>query len=202
MSTGRLSFSPGETDNRRENVSPTMIDDDDAARTALAATTAAGRPVESHLDEGESVEFVLVGTVLDVVRGEEASRTMAAESGGLTTLVTDGRILFVVERREHADVTAVDRESVVGARVETMGDAVRLAVETDEGPDYVCYPDDADEADVRRVADALGREDGREDGSDEADPMDRLERLADLHERGALTDEEFESKKRDLLDRI
>ena len=41
---------------------------------------------------------------------------------------------------------------------------------------------------------------GTEEGT--ADPLDRLERLADLHDRGALTDSEFESKKRDLLDRI
>lgn len=34
------------------------------------------------------------------------------------------------------------------------------------------------------------------------DPVTALERLAALHERGALTDEEFGYKKRELLDRI
>lgn len=34
------------------------------------------------------------------------------------------------------------------------------------------------------------------------DPLDKLERLADLHDRGAITDEEFEARKADLLDRI
>jgi uncharacterized membrane protein YdbT with pleckstrin-like domain len=32
--------------------------------------------------------------------------------------------------------------------------------------------------------------------------LDELERLADLRDRGAVTDEEFERKKRDLLDRL
>ena len=172
---------------------------DEGRDAALAATTAEGRPVRSYLGESESVVSSLTGTVLDTVRGEERSRTMAADSGGLTMLLTDGRILFVVERREHADVTAVDRTDVVDTRIETMGEAVRLAVETAEGPGYTFYPDDADEDDVRRVANELTDD---EDGDEEADPMDRLERLADLHDRGALTDEEFESKKRDLLDRI
>jgi uncharacterized coiled-coil protein SlyX len=34
------------------------------------------------------------------------------------------------------------------------------------------------------------------------DPFDALDRLADLHERGAITDEEFESKKAELLEQL
>jgi putative oligomerization/nucleic acid binding protein len=32
--------------------------------------------------------------------------------------------------------------------------------------------------------------------------LDDLERLADLRDRGAVTEEEFQRKKRDLLDRL
>jgi hypothetical protein len=38
--------------------------------------------------------------------------------------------------------------------------------------------------------------------SSEADPTDTLERLNELHEQGAITEAEFEEKKKELLDRI
>jgi Short C-terminal domain len=34
------------------------------------------------------------------------------------------------------------------------------------------------------------------------DPLDQIERLGSLRDRGLITDEEFESKKRELLDRM
>ena len=46
---------------------------------------------------------------------------------------------------------------------------------------------------------SLSREDG---GSSSSDPTVRLERLARLYREGAITEEEYEDKKRDLLDEI
>ncbi|HEX9766305.1 MAG TPA: PH domain-containing protein [Nitriliruptorales bacterium] len=41
-----------------------------------------------------------------------------------------------------------------------------------------------------------------EGGNRAVDPVDQLERLADLRDRGAISEEEFEAKKRDLLGRL
>ena len=41
-----------------------------------------------------------------------------------------------------------------------------------------------------------------EGGARTPDPVDQLARLADLRDRGAISDEEFEAKKRDLLGRL
>lgn len=193
--------------------------DDDVPDAALAETTPDGRPLRSFLDEDESVEYVLRGTILDTLRGSgedaERSRTMVADPGGIATLVTAGRVLFVVGRRDRTDVTTVPRAEVVGGDAESMGEERRLTVRTEPGPDYTVYPDGAAEETVRAVAKELSRG-GRDEGSinegetddggsapdADDDPLDRLERLADLRDRGALTQAEFESKKRELLDRI
>lgn len=182
------------------------MSDEDTDEATLDGVTHDGRPARSLLGDGESVEHVLRGTILDTVRGSgddaERTRTMTADPGSVVALVTTERVLFVVARRDRTDVTPVPRTDVVGSDVEEMGENRRLTVRTRDGPDYTVYPDDADESTVDEAADTLG-EDGGDDGDESvADPLDRLERLADLHDRGALTDSEFESKKRDLLDRI
>lgn len=43
---------------------------------------------------------------------------------------------------------------------------------------------------------------GHGGGEDRRDPVSRLEALADLHDRGAITDAEYEAKKQRLLDEI
>ena len=181
--------------------------DEDSDEATFDDVTHDGRPVRTLLADGEDAEYVLRGTVLDTVHGNgddaERSRTMTADPGGVVTVVTDERVLFVVARRNRTDVTPIPRTDVVGSDVEEMGENRRLTVRTRDGPDYTVYPDDADESTVDEVADALGDDEADGDGGEnDDDPLDRLERLADLHDRGALTDAEFESKKRDLLDRI
>jgi hypothetical protein len=168
----------------------------------LDEAIADGRPVRSFLDDEETPVAVMRGTMLDSVRGRgddsERSRTMTAEPGGIVALVTDRRVRFLVDRGDRVEETTVPSSAVDETVVETMGDALRLTVRTEEGPGYTFYPDEDAAGAVRAAADALGSA----GADDREDAMDRLERLADLHERGALTDEEFAAKKRELLDRI
>jgi hypothetical protein len=177
------------------------MSDETGLEAMLDEVVADGRSLRSFLDGDESAAAALRGTMLDAVSGSgddsDRSRTMAAEPGGIAALVTDRRVLFVVDRGDRADVREVDGSDVTRTDVETMGDAVRLTVGSDDGERLTFYPDGADETTVRAAADAL------ETGpSGDADALDRLERLADLRDRGALSDEEFESKKRDLLDDV
>jgi hypothetical protein len=45
-------------------------------------------------------------------------------------------------------------------------------------------------------------EDGSGSEAESVPPIERLERLKELHEKGAVSDEEFEEKKEELLDEI
>ena len=56
-----------------------------------------------------------------------------------------------------------------------------------------------------RVAEIDGKQGDEvddESASNDEDPLDRIEKLADLRDNGVLTDEEFEEKKSELLDEI
>lgn len=61
-------------------------------------------------------------------------------------------------------------------------------------------PDDATGA--GDPSDAGAGADAEADSDPEPDPLDTLERLSDLHEKGILNDEEFERKKAELLDKL
>lgn len=56
-----------------------------------------------------------------------------------------------------------------------------------------------DENDQAAIAEA-GDDDSDDNADDEPDYMDELEKLADLHDKGIITDEEFEAKKKQILD--
>lgn len=55
---------------------------------------------------------------------------------------------------------------------------------------------------VAEVDNAQNKRANNENAPDEEEPLDRIEKLADLRDNGVLTDEEFEEKKSDLLDEI
>jgi len=163
------------------------------------------------LDEREQPEYLLRGTLLDIgdrttsgSESDQRSRKVASPGMDLLTLLTDQRVLIVVPREDDAeqivvplaDITKVETESAPGA-------SERLCLYTDDAVYYIDTSRSASDetAAAREFAATERPETDRADtGGD--DPLETLERLADLHERGALSDDEFAQKKAELLDRI
>jgi len=156
------------------------------------------------LEPDEQPHHLLTGTMFDTVRGEgeEASRSRrsAPPDGGVYALFTDRRLLVVVSYGDSASTEAVALADVEGATLRTLGADRRLRLDAGEIA-YDLYPEDgaACEAAASYVEQHGG---GGDSGDGERDPLERLERLADLHERGALTDEEFAAKKSELLEDV
>lgn len=155
----------------------------------------------------EQPHHLLSGTMFDTVRGEgeEASRSRrsAPPDGGVYALLTDRRLLAVVSYGDSASTEAVSLGDLEGAELRTLGSDRRLRLDAGDVA-YDLYPGDgaaACEAAAGYVDEHAG---ASESGSvsDGQDPLERLERLADLHERGALTDEEFAAKKSELLEDV
>lgn len=168
------------------------------------------------LEAGEQPHHLLSGTIVDVVRGagEEASRSRrtAPPDGAVHALFTDRRLLVAVSYGDSASTETAPLSALTGATVQAAGANTRLRLRTDDGS-YDLYPDDraAAEAAADYVHEHGGAGAGGDGGADRStpadpgsdpDPLERLERLADLHERGALTDAEFEAKKAELLEDI
>jgi hypothetical protein len=106
---------------------------------------------------------------------------------------------------EHACLVSVDRWPQPGARLPVLvsrDDPSRLKVLWDEVPPH----GDTAKADAEALAARLRGEQAAPSPSDEPQPdpelelLERLERLADLHASGALTDDEFDTAKARLLD--
>jgi len=180
--------------------------------TADALEKPAGDRVPYQLLEpDEQPQYLLRGRILDIVDTEapeselsRRNRKVAAHGTDLRTLVTDERFLIVIPRKEvEAERLRVALSAVDGVDAQDApGASQRLCVHTEETAYYVdTAQSDVDE--VRAVEEFVSdlKTSAEPTGSSE-EVLDTLDRLADLHECGALTDEEFDQKKSELLDRF
>lgn len=174
--------------------------------TALASRIDEDRRLVDLLDPGEQPHQLLRAVVLDLVRrgagpdGDERTRKMAPDDGGVYVLVSDRRVRLVVSYGRRARTYAVDLDDLTGVSMQAVGGDRRIRLALDDTA-YDVYPTDDASACEAAVAFLTDRIDGRP-GSGDPDPLDRLERLADLRDRGAVTEGEFEAAKRDLLDEL
>jgi hypothetical protein len=187
--------------------------DSDSELSVALAEAAAGRSVTADrlrdrlvgggdparlldvLVSGEIPQYLLDGVMADRVRESgERRRRMATPGGSVATLVTDRAVHVVVQYRDRLAVDTVPLTLVEGTTVQRAGGETRLGIQTGDER-YEVYPS---ETPIEEVEAAAAYLDGREGG--ESDTVSALERLAELYERGLLTDEEFAAAKRDLLD--
>lgn len=180
--------------------------------TADALGESAGEgPLVRLLEADEQPQYILRGRILDIVDREalesesgRRKRKVAASGSDLHTVVTDDRFLVVVPHSDGIEQLTVPFSTV--SRVDTEdapGTSQRVCVFTEETAYYIDTSQSAgsETAAVEEfTADRAAQDDTAEESSDEV--LDTIERLADLHEQGALTDEEFERKKSELLDRL
>ncbi|ELY65521.1 SHOCT domain-containing protein [Natrinema versiforme] len=176
--------------------------------------------IGERLEGDAAVRHVLRGRIVDYETdtddrdAREDSRTRKVVSPGvdLLTLVTDEGLIVVVQRPEGVDheFLSIPYASLTNAALETAAGNRRLVVRGSNR-----YYVDVGKSSEAACTDALAHVRERIAAGDEpssepatsgedaaADPLETLERLADLRDRGALTDEEFASKKRELLERL
>lgn len=90
-----------------------------------------------------------------------------------------------------------------GPSTDAHGSATTGTQVGDGSGDVSTVPDDVPRSNTTvGGSDGAGIERGSGGDSDEDDPLETLERLKELHDKGVLTDREFEAKKSDVLDQI
>ena len=165
--------------------------------TSLRRKRMGAAPLD-RLDDGEKLEYLLTGFDLDIDDNDEGSNSQL--------LVTDKRAIMLAhsitgKNSEYSvsfsDVigVSVQRRFLAQIRIETAGHSYKISASGSK-------PELANEVAeyIRHASEDVNSTDPRVES--EEGPLDKLERLADLRNRGAVTDEEFEEKKQQLMGEI
>jgi hypothetical protein len=173
-------------------------------------TPVGSRQLSAFLEAAEQPHHVLRGRLLDMFERSQGSaieesqtRKIPSKGGDLFTLVTDRRILFLIERDDEPDRVSIPLEEVSGIDYETaLGTNTRLRIRTD-AKEYLVDTSASGEEHTRAASEFVTAQETESGPAVESGGVvETIEKLADLNERGALTDEEFEEKKAELLDRL
>lgn len=178
-----------------------------------------GGVVLDALDEGEQPHCIIKGAGyrgIEVETGDEIQRSGTKGAGVLDTLnnkvtvpnltiPTDQRLLAIHSLRSGVDEYSIPYDSIDSVSIDRGVMKRRIQVTT-AGRTYYFEVAGNEHEKAKDVVDFIRRK--RQESvsggkpTQKEDPMDKLERLSQLHEKGALTDEEFEEKKTKLLDEI
>ncbi|SDK56331.1 SHOCT domain-containing protein [Natronorubrum texcoconense] len=163
------------------------------------------RQLRERLDDDERVQYALRGRIMDYEtndddrdrREESRTRKMASRGRDLLTLVTDRRLLIVIQREAPADheYRSIPYDELGEATLETANGNQRLVL---RGPKRYYIDVGRSATDDATAACSTIRQQLAAESDD--DSFDSLERLEALFERGHLTEREFETMKRELLE--
>jgi len=156
-----------------------------------------GKAPLDRLDEGEYLAYFLEGSDLDIDDNDEGFQSQL--------MITDEKIVMFAESMAsktsqytitYSDIIGVSlqRRMTSQIRLETAGHSYKVSVAASD-------PEIANQA-VDYIRQRKNEIDSVEAAPNEETALDKLERLADLNERGLISEAEFEDKKDSLMDEI
>ncbi|MFW5918181.1 MAG: PH domain-containing protein [Haloferacaceae archaeon] len=173
------------------------------------------RKIQDVLDDDERVHYLTRGSTVDV-EGSSAGQSLSGDDrsrksgtrGYVRAAITDRRVVVKVPQWLGDDERTIPYRNVTSVDLDTGYVVKRLSLQT-PGQTYHIEVHEPDKAEVReavkfvreRIAEAQ-TDTVVVEGAGEPDPTEQLKNVKQLHEDGVLTDEEFERKKQELLDKI
>lgn len=166
--------------------------------------------IQSVLDDGEPVHYLTRGSTIDVQKGGDSTSLWGNDrsrksgtKGWVRAAFTDSRVVIKIPQILGSDERIIPYESILSVDLDTGLVKKRITLQT-AGSVYHIEADNPGKDEVREATKFVRERMGKQDSEEEftPDPVDQLERLRDLHAEGVLTDDEFESKKSELLDKI
>lgn len=171
------------------------------------------KKVKDLLDPDESVHYMWRGGTIDV-EGSSAGdsifgndRDRKSSFKGIFTAVTDKRIVIAIPQVLGDDERHIPYRSVTTVDLDTGLVNRRVSLQT-KGQTYHIQAQGPSKDELRDAMRFI-REKVEEvhqpqqvQTTTEPDPTEQLQNLKELHDQGVLSDEEFEEKKRSLLDKI
>lgn len=167
-----------------------------------SVTKSAVAKMDEHLSPGEQVHYISSGTRFSI-NGEDKDTIK------LRLVLTDRRILLKRKQKlignelqtfNYEDISSVNlrkgiflKKIAVEMQSATYGIGVTNSHDSNELQAMVTFIREKSRAPRETQSGSVGGE---------TDPLDRIDKLKQLNEKGAISDEEFQQKKDDLLDQI
>jgi hypothetical protein len=172
--------------------------------------------INDILDPDEVVHYITSGKTIDVegsgagssAFGNDRSRKNSL-TGRVRAVVTDKRVAVKIPQMTGDDERSIPYDSITSVDLDTGLVNKRITLQT-AGQTYHIEVQEPGKEEVRETVRFI-RERRKEsnqpnvvttEDSSEPDPLEQLEKLRELHEKGAVSDDEFEEKKSDLLGKI
>ncbi len=170
--------------------------------------------VKDILDDGENIYYLGRGGTIDVegssagssLFGDDRSRKSGTK-GYVRTVIADDRIVVKIPQLTGNDERSVPYRNITSVDLDTGLVNKRLSLQT-PGQTYHIQITEPGKDEVREMMKFIRgkmEEASKPDTAvveSEPDPVDQIDKLRELNEKGALSDAEFEEKKQDLLDKI
>jgi len=173
--------------------------------------------VASILDEDEKIHYIATeaGGGIDVegskagfsILGKDRSRKKGT-TGYIRTVATDKRVAIKIPQLTGNDERSIPYDSITSVDLDIGLTRKRLSLQT-PGQTYHIGAGATSKDELRNTAKFIRQKiseanqpDVQQAGTEQESPVEQLEKLSDLHDKGALTDQEFQEKKKTLLDKI
>lgn len=171
------------------------------------------KKVEDVLDEDENVHYITSGSTVDVegsqagvsLFGDDRSRKSGTK-GWVRAAFTQKRVVIKIPQWLGSDERTIPYHNITSVDLDTGLVNKRITLQT-PGQTYHVEAQNPDKTECRNIVKFVRdkiRESQKQNSNDSSkkSPLDRLEKLKDLHDQGALSDEEFEEKKQELMSEI
>lgn len=170
--------------------------------------------VKDILDEGEKIHYITRGSTVDV-EGSSAGKSLFGDDrsrksgtrGYVRAVYTDSRVAVKIPQWLGSDERSVPYESITSVDLDTGLVNKRVSLQT-PGQTYHIEVQEPGKDEVREIVSFIREKINEVNQPDtvvaeaEPDPLDQLDKLQELHEKGVVDDEEFEEKKQSLLDKV
>ncbi|WP_153952829.1 PH domain-containing protein [Halosegnis longus] len=161
--------------------------------------------IEEYLDPDEQVHYILRGASISIEGGNSDDRK-GSLTGTVRSAVTDRRVLTVVPQKLMGDDTKSLAYEDMGGVDFNKGLATKYLKIQSHGRTYEINTRDAENTkaakDFIRQRKSEVRDENQSAAGSSPDPTEQLKNIKELHDAGVLSDEEFEEKKTNLLDKI
>lgn len=164
------------------------------------------------IDDDEPVHYMTAGSTIDVA-GDESGTSLfgndrgrkSGTKGYVRTAFTDTRAAIKIPQLTGTDERSVPYQNITSIDLDTGLLKKRLSLKTNSQAYHIEIDkpgkDECREI-VKFLRDKVEESQQTTVSSSEPDPTEQLQRLKELHDDGVLSDEEFEEKKEELLDKI
>lgn len=170
--------------------------------------------IEDVLEEDETPHYITRGSTVDVegssagssLFGDDRSRKSGTR-GYVRAAYTDRRVVMKIPQWLGSDERSVPYDSITSVDLDTGLVNKRISLQT-PGQTYHIEAQEPGKEQVREIVSFIRDKISEANEPDtvvaesEPDPLEQIEKLSDLHEKGVISDEEFEEKRQSLLDKI